>query len=77
VIKPAFELIRMRLGSQGRDADGNAEEYKDGAVLECICAEVLADPNNQPEPVDDSEYTTMEEVLGAAPINIPTEDSNA
>jgi hypothetical protein len=65
VIKPAFELIRMRLGSQGRDADGNAEEYKDGAVLECICAEVLADPNNQPE--------DMEEVMGEAEIKIPTE----
>jgi hypothetical protein len=70
VVKPAFELIRMRLGSQGRDADGNAVEYNDGAVLECICAEVLADPNNQPEPLDVEEDAP-------APIVIPTEDINA
>jgi len=52
VIKPAFELIRMRLGSQGRDADGAALDYSDGAVLECICAEVLSDVHNQPEPIE-------------------------
>lgn len=49
VIKPAFELIRMRLGSQRRDAEGKALEYSDGAVLECMCAEVLSDVHNQPE----------------------------
>ena len=51
VIKPAFEIIRMRLGSQSRDADGLAIEYKDGTVLEMICAEVLSDVHNQPEDV--------------------------
>lgn len=51
VIKPAFELIRRRLGSQGRDADGLAIDYKDGVVLEMMCAEVLGDIHNQPEDV--------------------------
>jgi hypothetical protein len=54
VIKPAFELIRRQLGSQGRDSDGIAIEYSDGAVLECICAEILSNPNNQPEPEEAS-----------------------
>lgn len=66
VVKPAFELIRMRLGSAGRDADGVAVEYTDGAVLECLCAEALSDPTNQPEPID-----TEDDV--PATIEIPTE----
>jgi hypothetical protein len=51
VIKPAFELIRRRLGSQGRDTEGQAVEFSDGVVLECICAEVLSDVHNQTEDV--------------------------
>lgn len=52
VIKPALELARQRLGSKGRDDEGKAVEYSDGAAYECICAEFLADPNNMPEPVE-------------------------
>lgn len=62
VIQPAIEMAKARLGSAGRDADGNAVEYSDGSALEVICAEFLADPNNyMPEPdeshgqVDDTE----------------------
>jgi hypothetical protein len=50
VIKPARELARQLLGSSGRDAEGNAVEYSDGACDEVICAAFLADPNNAPEP---------------------------
>lgn len=51
VIKPAFELARKKLGSApGRDAEGKAIEYSDGACLEVICADWIADPNNaEPE----------------------------
>ena len=41
VIKAAIELARRMLGSAGRDDEGNAVEYKDGACLECICASFL------------------------------------
>lgn len=50
-VKRAMEKARQLLGSQNRDEQGNALEYSDGAVLECICANFLADPNNAPEPV--------------------------
>lgn len=46
VILPAMELARQRMGSAGKDNEGVAVEYSDGAVLEMICAEFLADPNN-------------------------------
>jgi hypothetical protein len=67
VIKPAFELARMRLGSTGRDESGVAQDYPDGVCLEMLAAEFLADPNNQPEPL------TEEEEIGT--INIPTEET--
>lgn len=50
VIKPARELARQLLGSSGRDEEGNAKEYSDGACDEVICAAFLADVNNAPEP---------------------------
>jgi hypothetical protein len=45
-IKPAFELARRKLGSAGRDEEGNAREYPDGVCLEMICADFNADPNH-------------------------------
>lgn len=63
VIKPARELARRLMGSAGRDKDGNAVEYSDGAVDEMIYAEFLNDPNHQPE-------TENVPVV----IQIPTED---
>ena len=57
VIKPAFELVRKKLGSSGRDDEGNAKEYSDGVCIEMLCSDFLADPNNQ-EPMDLPEETT-------------------
>jgi hypothetical protein len=42
VVKKAFERVRKMLGSAGRDDQGMAKEYSDGAVLECLCADYLA-----------------------------------
>lgn len=45
----AIELAKARLGSVGREDDGTAIDYSDGAALEAICADFNSDPNNQPE----------------------------
>lgn len=63
VIKPAQELARRLMGSAGRDKDGNAMEYSDGAVEEMIHTEFLNDPNNNIEAEDASVV-----------IQVPTED---
>lgn len=69
VIKPAFELIRRRLGSAARDSGGNAVEYADGVCIEMACAEILADPNFQ-EPME-----LPEEVPGlVAERGVPEEE---
>ena len=60
VILPARELARKRLGSQGKDTEGDTVEYSDGACEEVIHAEFLADPNNY---VDENDEISMEEVL--------------
>ena len=65
VIKPARELARHLLGSSGRDADGNAKEYSDGACDEVICAAFLADLNNAEDPVD---VAASQETPQAPPI---------
>jgi hypothetical protein len=62
VIKPAFELLRKKLGSAGRDDSGNAIEYHDGVIIEMLCADALADPNNQ-EPVELPEEPPKKEVV--------------
>lgn len=41
-IKRAYERMRMKLGSSGRDDEGMAKEYSDGVVIEAICADWLA-----------------------------------
>ena len=64
VIKPARELARQLLGSAGRDDEGNAKEYSDGACDEVIYAAFLADPNNGPEPQELPYEGSLEE--GAA-----------
>lgn len=63
IIKPSQELARRLMGSAGRDKDGNAVEYSDGAVEEMIHAEFLNDPNN-----------TIEAEDQPVVIDIPTED---
>jgi len=47
VIKKAMELTRRKLGSAGRDDEGNAKEYHDGVIIEMWAAGVLADPHNK------------------------------
>ena len=73
VIKPAMELARMKLGSQGRDQEGKATEYSDGAVMECLAAEFLADPNNNPTiPVTNEEFGAQDipiEFEGSVQLN--------
>jgi|SRR5271157_1665879 len=66
-IQRCFELVRRRLGSAGRDGTGQAREYSDGAVLECLAAEFLADPRNFLEETDESHEQ----------VEIPMEESNA
>lgn len=64
VILPARELARTKLGSQGKDTDGDNIEYSDGACEEVIHADFLADPNNQIEEAEDSsDDVSLEEVL--------------
>jgi hypothetical protein len=69
VIKPARELARKLLGSSGRDEEGNAKEYSDGAVDEIIYAAFIADPNNAEDPGDAE--AVMEEPQ--APPTLPME----
>src|SRR5271165_6709882 len=71
VIKPAFELIRRKLGSSGRDDAGNAKEYHDGVVIEALCADALSDPNNM-EPLELPEETPG--FVAEEPMTIPTEE---
>lgn len=52
VIRPARELARQKLGSQGKDAEGDVIEYSDGACEEVIHADFLSDPNNTLEGLD-------------------------
>lgn len=49
VYDKAIELAKAKLGSAGRDDEGNAVEYSDGTALEAICQDFLSDPNNQPD----------------------------
>jgi hypothetical protein len=72
VVKPAYELARMKLGSAARDDGGNAVEYSDGVCLEVICAEFLADPNNAEEPIEDE--ALYEELIENSLIPLPTEE---
>lgn len=80
VVKPALALAKKHIGSVAKDEDGNSVDASDGAALEMICANFLADPNyNQedvvPESVPDStggveaDEVSIEEVLNAAPTD--------
>jgi len=51
VIKPALALAKKHMGSIGPDEEGNYKDPSDGAALEMICANFIADPNwNTEEP---------------------------
>jgi hypothetical protein len=45
VMKPAIELARKHIGSQGQDEEGNAIDATESAAAEMIFANFLADPN--------------------------------
>ena len=63
VIKPALQLIKKHCPeSQLVDEDGHVKEMSDGAALEMMAANILADPNfnteeivEQPTEVEDGE----------------------
>lgn len=81
VIKEAFEVIRRRLGSAGRDDSGDAKDYTDGVCIEMLCADFLADPHNQePEELPEeiaglvADAGMPEEQSSATQITLPTEE---
>ena len=45
VIRPALELAKKHIGSVAVDEDGQHKDASDGAALEVICGNFLADPN--------------------------------
>lgn len=49
VIKNALELAKMQIGSVSTDADGMSHDASDGAAMEMICMDYLADVNNAPD----------------------------
>lgn len=51
VMKRAFEIVRMRLGSAGRDEAGMAKEYSDSVALEMIVADWLAGAEDEKEEI--------------------------
>ena len=57
VISAAIEKARKYLGSKGRDGEGNAVEYSEGACYECICASFLADLNYEDDPSNKPEHS--------------------
>lgn len=63
-IKPGMEKLRKNMGSAGRDAEGKAIEYSDGAVIEMAFANVLADPNFDDEPVELKKETEHDDSTG-------------
>ena len=80
VFVPAMEKIRRRLGSENRDNDGNAKEYKDGVVYEMMAAEINADPNFEeplelPNEVEGlvADPETPVDNSGNAPVHLPQE----
>lgn len=56
VVKPALALAKKHMPeSQTKDEDGNFVDPSDGAALEMICANFLADPNFNPTEEQPSE----------------------
>lgn len=68
VIEPAQELARRKMGSAGRDEEGNAIDYSASAAEEVIHQEFLNDPSNYDEEPDESqaqvEGVSWEEITG-------------
>jgi hypothetical protein len=70
VIKPAMALAKKHMPeSQTKDAEGNFVDPSDGAALEMICANFLADPNYNPsEPVANPADLTGEPEVDDDPV---------
>jgi hypothetical protein len=67
VIKPALQLIKKHCPeSQLVDDDGNVTEMSDGAALEMMAANILADPN-----------FNAEETAEGQPVNDPSGEENS
>ena len=60
VISAAIEKARKYLGSKGRDSEGNALEYSEGACYECICAAFNANLDYEEDPGDGKDIPTEE-----------------
>ncbi len=66
VVKPAIALAKKHIGSVAKDEDGNSIDASDGAALEAICADYLADPNwNTDEQSSNDVGDLNEKVLGS------------
>src|ERR1035437_1825620 len=60
-VKPALALAKKHMPeSQKKDADGNFIDPSDGAALEMICANFLADPNFNPSDAGPAEVSPTE-----------------
>jgi hypothetical protein len=55
VIIPAQELARQKMGSAGRDSEGNAVEFSDSSTEEVIHQAYLLDPDSYAEEPDESQ----------------------
>ena len=49
VIRPALELMKMKIGSVKKDGEGQSLDASDGRALEMITADWMSDPNNTQE----------------------------
>jgi len=68
-IEEAVEVVRKQIGSKGRTPEGIAEEYPIGKCIELICADFLADPNNDvDQDIELQSEPDTENVLGDIPM---------
>lgn len=49
VIRPALELVKMKIGSVKKDGEGQSIDASDGRALEMIAADWMSDPSNTTE----------------------------
>jgi hypothetical protein len=70
VIIPAQELARQKMGSAGRDEEGNAVEYSDSATEEIIHQAYLLDPDSYAEEPDESQVQVEETESEPTPTDI-------
>lgn len=80
-VKPALALAKKHMPeSQKKDADGNFIDPSDGAALEMICANFLADPNFNPSDAGPAEVNAAalsaagDEIDAAEVDDDPVED---